>query len=205
MKACIKLWSAMAMVLAVLVPSLWANFVYVANFGDNTISAYRIGESGALTPVTGSPFPALGPFSVAADPFGRFLYVANTNFNTVSAYRIGEKGTLTPVAGSPFPAGFGPFSVTVDPLGRFVYVPNLGSGNVSGYRIGKNGAFKPIEGSPFQAGLNPATWRWTSWGPLWRGGGVAGVSAASDWRSWSSDPAAARCRQATTLYVTRQS
>ena len=40
-------------------------FAYVANFGDDNVSAYTIdASSGALTPVTGSPFAAL------VDPFG---------------------------------------------------------------------------------------------------------------------------------------
>jgi 6-phosphogluconolactonase len=48
---------------------LFGRFVYVANSGSNNISAYRIGESGALTPVAGSPFPAGDfPASVAVSP-----------------------------------------------------------------------------------------------------------------------------------------
>jgi len=45
---------------------LRAEFVYVANAGDNTVSAYSIGANGALTPVPGSPFAAgIEPISVA--------------------------------------------------------------------------------------------------------------------------------------------
>jgi 6-phosphogluconolactonase len=44
-------------------------FAYVANLPDNTISAYRIGLNGALTPVAGSPFQTgKAPYSIAIDP-----------------------------------------------------------------------------------------------------------------------------------------
>src|SRR5260221_11595895 len=57
---------------ALLAGSLRAEFVYVAN-ADGSISAYRIGEEGTLTPVAGSPFPAgrSFPASVTADFVGR--------------------------------------------------------------------------------------------------------------------------------------
>ena len=83
------------------------------------MSAYKIGSTGALTPVTGSPF-ATGnsPYSLTVDPVGNFAYVANDQDNTVSAYSIGSNGALTPVSGSPFATGQYPTSVTVDPTGR---------------------------------------------------------------------------------------
>jgi 6-phosphogluconolactonase (cycloisomerase 2 family) len=80
----------------------FGKFVYVANSFSNNISAYRIGENGALKPLAGSPFP-LAAGSMTVDFLGRFLYVAGGS--TVSAYRIGENGALTSVAGSPFPQG----------------------------------------------------------------------------------------------------
>ena len=106
MSVCSKLSLALVISIALLAGSLRAEFVYVVNTGANNVSAYRIAENGALTPVTGSPFPTgIDPFSVAA---GRFVYVANAGSNNVSAYRITENGALTPVAGSPFPTGNDP-------------------------------------------------------------------------------------------------
>ena len=69
--------------------------------------------TGALTPVTGSPF-AGGAFlkSIAVDPSGRFVYVTDNGIAKVSAFAINaSSGALTPVAGSPFAAGIQPFSV----------------------------------------------------------------------------------------------
>src|SRR6266853_3744637 len=60
-------------------------FLYVANGGSNSISAYVIdAKSGALTPVGGSPFPAGSvPSSIAVDPSGKFAYVSNQADGTV--------------------------------------------------------------------------------------------------------------------------
>jgi 6-phosphogluconolactonase len=99
-------------------------FVYVANFngggtpGGNNISAYTINaNTGALTPVTGSPFATgMNPSSVRTDPSGKFLYVTNENptVNNVSAFTIdASTGALGPVTGSPFSAGHNPMSIAV--------------------------------------------------------------------------------------------
>ena len=98
-----------------LVTSLQAQFAYVANSGDNTISAYSIGSNGALTPVPGSPFAGGDvPRSVTVDPTGQFAYVANSLRNTISGYSIDRKtGALTPVPDSPFETGSIPWSVAI--------------------------------------------------------------------------------------------
>ena len=130
----------------------------MTNQAANTVSAYIIGSTGALTPVLGSPF-ATGtvPTAVTADPLGNFAYVANEIDNTVSAYTIGSNGALTPVLGSPFATGQSPCSVTVDPTGLFVYVTNYTGKSVSAYNILANGALTPVPGSPFAAGTNPCS------------------------------------------------
>jgi 6-phosphogluconolactonase len=79
-------------------------FVYVQNenTNDNTVSAYKIGSTGALSPVKGSPFAAgLQPYSVAIDPTGSYAYVNNFGNDNLSAYAIGSNGALTPISGSP--------------------------------------------------------------------------------------------------------
>ena len=104
MKACLKLLSAVALALVLLEGSSRAEFLYVANGGS--VSAYGIGPNGALTPVPGSPFPAVnGAVAVAVDPWGRFVYV--TGNNSISAYHVAGNGALTPVPGSPFPVATG--------------------------------------------------------------------------------------------------
>jgi 6-phosphogluconolactonase len=138
---------------ALLPGALQAQFVYVANTGSVNVSGYTINsDTGALTPISGSPFPTDprgSPESVAVDPTAKFAYVANSN-GTVSGYTINSTtGVLTPISGSPFPAGSIPVSVAVDPSGKFVYVGNKESDNISEYTIDPDtGALTAIPGSP---------------------------------------------------------
>jgi YVTN family beta-propeller protein len=123
----------------------------------STVSAFTINAAtGALTPVTGSPFAdaGTGADSVAVDPSGTFAYVANYGSNNVSAFTINATtGALAPVSGSPFDAGLKPTFVTVDPSGKFAYVTNSGSNDVSLFAIdATTGALAPVTGSPVAAG-----------------------------------------------------
>jgi 6-phosphogluconolactonase len=94
-----------------------AKFFYVANFSSNNVSAYGISSNGALTPVSGSPFPTgVGPVSVALNDTAKFAYVANIDSNDISAYSIASNGALTPVPGSPFAARVKPASVAITRL-----------------------------------------------------------------------------------------
>jgi len=139
-------------------------FVYVANSGSNTVSAYTIdATSGILTPLAGSPaLTQLAPVFVAVDPAGKFAYVANSSSNTVSGYSIdATSGALTPLAGSPVLTQFTPVSIAaVAPTSsaKFAYVVNSGSNTVSGYSIdATSGALTPLAGSPFVTGFTPAS------------------------------------------------
>jgi DNA-binding beta-propeller fold protein YncE len=134
-------------------------FAYVANSGDGNVSAYTINATtGALTPVSGSPFAAGRlPYSVAVSASGPFAYVVNEGDGSVSAYTIDTTtGALSPVSGSPFSAGNGPYSVTVSSNGQFAYIALAGSANVAAYTINATtGALTPVPGSPFAAGTFP--------------------------------------------------
>ena len=98
---------ALAFGLTLLTGSLRAEFAYVCNVGPNTLSAYHIGDDGALKAVPGSPFNTGGvaPDSVAIDRSGGFAYVANQGDATISAFKIALDGALSPFPGSPFQAG----------------------------------------------------------------------------------------------------
>ncbi len=132
-------------------------FVYVASGyrgSPGIVSAFTIdANSGALTPVAGSPFPvptdpksSFGqslPNSVTVDPSGRILYVTDSWQSDIWAYAIDEPtGALTLLPGSPFPAQDGPFSITVIPRGKFAYSSNTGT--VSAFTIARTtGALTP--------------------------------------------------------------
>ena len=135
-------------------------FAYVVNDHDNTVSAYQINAiTGALNPVSGSPFATgSSPFQVATDPAGKFVYVTSGG-GTVSAYTINSTtGALTAVSGSPFPAGSGCMGVAVDPTANFVYTANdiITNGTVSAFAFSSTtGALTAVTGSPFSAGSRP--------------------------------------------------
>ncbi len=90
------------------------DFLYVANFGSNNVSGFRIGADGRLTAVTGSPFAAgTNPVSLSVDPSGSFLYVANQG-GGISIYTIASTtGTLS--SGGTATAGTTPVSVVATP------------------------------------------------------------------------------------------
>jgi 6-phosphogluconolactonase (cycloisomerase 2 family) len=159
MRASSALWAALAIAVSLFAAPLRAQFAYVANSGDNSVSEYTIDSNGALTPIPGSPFQLgvseLTPFSVAVDPSVKFVYVANLSSGNVSGFKIESTGALTEITGppaSPFsvsPLGSGPISVAVDPSGKFAYVANNFSNNVSGFTIDSTtGALTAIIGPP---------------------------------------------------------
>lgn len=90
-------------------------YALVASQGSNNVSVYNINATtGALTPVTGSPFVTGTSPYVTVNPAGTLAFVANFVSNDVSVYNINATtGALTPVTGSPFASGTAPTSVAV--------------------------------------------------------------------------------------------
>jgi 6-phosphogluconolactonase len=85
--------------------------VYVPNTAEVTISGFTLNfNTGALTAVSGSPFPSggrgsiNGPLGIATTRAGTFVFVCNAS-NDISVFSVGSGGALTPVGGSPFPDG----------------------------------------------------------------------------------------------------
>jgi 6-phosphogluconolactonase (cycloisomerase 2 family) len=144
------------------------NFLYAANAGTNTVSAFTINEaSGVLTPVPGSPFATdavtgVG-ISLATTPDSKFLFAANgvrrvdqttdPKLNTMTVYSIADNGALKPVAGSPFPLGVmgPPFGIKVTPDGKFVAVAFYHSSKIAIFSISRTGGLTPVMGSPFSS------------------------------------------------------
>lgn len=105
-------------------------YLFVANFSTNntgSISVFTINTTtGALTPITGSPFTGSGPANgITINPAGTVLFVAA---NGVDAYSINSStGALTAVSGSPFATPAAPYGVAVDPTGKFLYASIFGN------------------------------------------------------------------------------
>lgn len=129
------------------------SFAFVSNSGSGTVSAFAIDENGAISPVSGSPFPAgAGAEFMAFDSVHKLLFVNNQSANSVSEFSANTStGMLAPVAGSPFATGSRPTAVAVDPAGRFVFVANQASNSIGVFNIGSNGALTQVTGSPFAA------------------------------------------------------
>ncbi len=137
--------------------ALGNQFLYASNpqltiGGASSIDAWSINlNTGALTPVPGSPF-SLGPLSLAtglaADSSAQVLYVADAG--KIDALKADTTGALTAIAGSPFPAGTGLY-LTVDPQNRFLFASGDDPpGNVLAFTIDSStGALSAVAGSPF--------------------------------------------------------
>ena len=98
----------------------------------NTASVFSIGASGALTPVSGSPFIVGGyaPFSVAFSPNGQLLATANRGPSSVSVLRYGP--------GSPVCVPSVPTGLTATPGNGSVtltWQPNPTSDKVTHYNV----------------------------------------------------------------------
>lgn len=126
--------------------------LYVANNGNDTVTAFNIESAGALTlmPPGGgitNPVTVNGadPASMAIPQNGKFLYVANSGSNDVTAFSIGATGLLSRIAPSGANAnpistgGTVPKGMAISPNGSFLYVANSGSDNVTVFQIGANG------------------------------------------------------------------
>jgi len=85
-------------------------FLYVANPAANNVSGYAINATtGALTAVSGSPFPTEpNPRYVNGEPTGKFVYVTTLGNTTtppqVSGFSLdGTSGALSKLLNSPYP------------------------------------------------------------------------------------------------------
>jgi 6-phosphogluconolactonase (cycloisomerase 2 family) len=132
-------------------------FLYVANQGANSISAYQyFGTSPELFESTGqfvSPFPDGSPFSIGAKPIAlatnfsdTFLYVACAD-KTLRTYGVDyfSGGHIAKV--SQVILSGQPVALAALPTGRFVYVADIG--NISAFSVDPgSGALAPITMNP---------------------------------------------------------
>lgn len=103
---------------------------------QGTISGFSIASSGALTPLTGSPYAAgTTPTGIAIDPTSRFVYATDSVQNQLIVYDIQGNGTLLPLTNGPFSTGTFPVDVTVDPRGKYLYVSDFNGESVDEFSI----------------------------------------------------------------------
>jgi 6-phosphogluconolactonase len=136
-----------------------AEFSYVANAADNTLSAYRVdATSGALLAVGAPIATGKSPQAVVGTTSRRFVYVANQGSNDVSAFAVDvATGALTAVPGSPFAAGTGPGSLGLY-RDSYLYVANTGSNTLSAFAINATtGALTPLSPATYSTGQGPSS------------------------------------------------
>jgi 6-phosphogluconolactonase (cycloisomerase 2 family) len=113
-------------------------YIWVANYGYNTLSAFAIGTNGVLAAV-GAPLATLYtlPYAIAAHPKMDFVYVAyQSSSHPVSVYSVNPAdGTLTlqQTLANVISSANG---IVIDPTGRFAYVDD--GGGVCAFAINAN-------------------------------------------------------------------
>src|SRR5437868_2780484 len=134
-------------------------FVYLPQNDSLTIQAFSIDHtSGALTPISGSPFATAGADSIASDAAGRFLFAGNDTTGRISVFQIDTTtGALVAAPGSPFSALNLDFVhvLAVDGSGKFLYASQgLPALPIYAFSIDQNtGALSQVTGSPFGFGV----------------------------------------------------
>jgi 6-phosphogluconolactonase len=107
-----------------------------SNANPGWVFGFTIGSSGALTPVSDSPFQAgVKPSAVASDPTSRFVFVTDFASNELIGYTVLSADTLSFMLNGPFKTGDEPSALTIDPRGTFIYVANSLDATVSAYAI----------------------------------------------------------------------
>jgi DNA-binding beta-propeller fold protein YncE len=101
--------------------------------------------SGALTPVTGSPFPSVSAGGLTVDPSGQYVVVLTVDNTQV--YSINRStGGLTAVNG--LVAGCDGAWMTFEPTGHFLYASRNYGIAVCSFNS-TSGGLTPVSGSPF--------------------------------------------------------
>lgn len=113
-------------------------FLFATDFSSGDFLAFTIdGTTGALTPVSGSPFanPGFAANRLKVDGTGHYLYASEgTITGDVFGYLIDQNsGSLSPILGSPFAIAATHFDV--DPAGKFLLSVDGGSSQINVFPI----------------------------------------------------------------------
>jgi len=110
--------------------------LYTANKIDNSISAFSINSSGALTLISTTGETFTGPVALFIDKSGKYMYVANQQSSgNLAAYSIGSDGDLTVLSNSPFATGPQPSFIAGDSSGNYLFVGNQSTPVVQSFSL----------------------------------------------------------------------
>jgi 6-phosphogluconolactonase (cycloisomerase 2 family) len=142
-----------------LVADSLGRFMFVTNHDNNDVHVLTIGQSGALTEATNSPFLVANPDFIAINPLGTVAYVPDSVDGNIFIFTLSSTGQLgnNPASQSPFIIGMGnnaPHFAVVHPNGNFLITANQLT--LSSFSIDPNpangGALTQVGGSPFSPG-----------------------------------------------------
>src|SRR5436305_4965328 len=156
----LRLLAMLLLVMAVLSPlaaQAQGNYVYVNNqAAANTVSAYSVSATGALTQVSGSPFSTGGVGAnvvcyglnrIVVSQINNLLFVANTGDLTITSFQINPaSGVLTRV-GSPVAVKLTldscqGISLAATPDGNFLFASS--NGQIETFTINAGGTLTPL-------------------------------------------------------------
>jgi DNA-binding beta-propeller fold protein YncE len=121
---------------------------------NGNILGYSV-ASGALTQLSGSPFPAgNAPSAIIVDQSFNYAYVANSIDSNVTAYSI-NNGVLSRVGS--YATGLQPVAIGIDPsTAHFLYTANFLGNNVSGFELNQtDGTLVLSQNSPYTSNIQP--------------------------------------------------
>jgi 6-phosphogluconolactonase (cycloisomerase 2 family) len=106
-------------------------FVYTGN-SNGSISEYKVGKTGALSKIKGSPIKGLtNPVGIAISSFYNVLYAEDPTAELSYDYTINAKTGVLSLSSSGGTDGNGPQAIAVDPFGQFTLVVNTASDEVA--------------------------------------------------------------------------
>lgn len=143
-------------------------FLFASNGGSNSISAFRVGSDGGLTPVAGSPFGSGGVDPSALYVAGNRLFVVNKNDNftlqpnednpNYRTFTIESDGRLTaiPDAVVPTTPHASPSNIILSPNRKVAFGTDFlavvrktpQAGSLRSFTVGADGRLTPVAGTP---------------------------------------------------------
>jgi 6-phosphogluconolactonase (cycloisomerase 2 family) len=103
-------------------------FLFITETNTKGLRVMTIGNNGALTEISGSPFTTgNGPIAVAVDPTNTYVYVANYADSNISGFTLATSGVLTALGSSPYTTGTSPIDIAFDKSKTYLAVACAGS------------------------------------------------------------------------------
>jgi 6-phosphogluconolactonase len=127
--------------------------------GLGTVSAYRDGFLGRLSPIGASPFAdgQTAPCWVEISHDGRYLFTVNTGSGNISSYAIHADGSLALIGSTPIHSGGADIDARLSPDGKTLSVDGSGNHILSVFAVhGGTLTELPRSPTPLPAGGAPA-------------------------------------------------